>query len=239
VPRLRGADPGGPSVLKRPARWPTHGIDVLIRPYEPRDRKAVRTICCDTADCGEAVENFFEDREFIADLVTRYYTDFEPQSSWVAETDGVVIGYLNGCLDPRRFNRAQLWIAVWAGLRAMVRGVIFRRDVWRWLPALWRTWRSGGRSAGWPAKEYPAHLHVNVNKEARGSLIGPRLVEEFFKQARAAGVRGVHVSVRGDNEGGCRFFERLGFAQLARSPMIVAKRDGWLHTHRVIYGKKL
>lgn len=215
-------------------------VDVLIRPYQPGDRAAVRTICCDTADAGEPVENFFHDRDFIADLVTRYYTDFEPQSSWVAESEGQVVGYLNGSLDSRRSQRITIWrIAPVAVLSAIGRGALWRRETWRWVRALWRTLRSGGAQRRPLFAEYPAHLHVNVDKSARSRLVGPRLVERFFDQVKVAGVSGVHAAVRGDNAGGRKFFERLGFVEVARYPMIVPKNDGRLDTYAVIYGKKL
>ena len=99
---------------------------IAIRPYEPRDRAAVREICCDTADGGEPSERFFPDREVLADLVTRYYTDFAPQTSWVAEQDGQVMGYLTGCLDTRRSLRTTLWRIVPAAfLKAIGRGLFW------------------------------------------------------------------------------------------------------------------
>ena len=73
----------------------------IVRPYEPRDRAAVRQIAWDTADNGEPV-SFFSDREVFADILTRYYTDFEPQSLWVVDHAGQAVGYLSGCLDDRR-----------------------------------------------------------------------------------------------------------------------------------------
>ena len=73
----------------------THmGTDLRIRPYEPRDRAAVRQICCDTADAGQPVERFFPDREVIADLLTNYYTQFEPQSAFVADNGSGAVGDL-------------------------------------------------------------------------------------------------------------------------------------------------
>jgi ribosomal protein S18 acetylase RimI-like enzyme len=214
--------------------------DVLIRRYQPGNREAVRKICCDTADCGEPVENFFHDREFIADLVTRYYTDFEPQSSWVAESGGKVVGYLNGSLDSRRSQRITIWrIAPAVVLFAVARGALWRRETWRWFRAMLRTLRSGGAQRSPLFAEYPAHLHVNVDKSGRGQQIGQQLVERFFEQVKAAGLSGVHASVRGDNAGGRKFFEQLGFTEVARRPMILPKNDGWLDTYSVIYGKKM
>jgi ribosomal protein S18 acetylase RimI-like enzyme len=213
---------------------------VLIRPYQPADRQAVRTICCDTADGGEPVENFFHDREFIADLVTWYYTDFEPQFSWVAEHEGQVIGYLNGCLDSRRFTRVEAWrIAPAAIGRAVLRGALFRRETWRWFRAMGRTWRSGSARRDDALRLYPAHLHVNVRSGFRGERVGERLVGKFFDQVKAARLPGIHASVRGDNAPGCRFFERMGFTEVARYRMILPKNDSWLNTHMVIYGKTM
>ena len=73
--------------------------DVVIRPYEARDRAQVRHICHVTGYMGEPVAWMWRDTESFADLFTSYYTDAEPQSALVAELDGVVAGYLLGCID--------------------------------------------------------------------------------------------------------------------------------------------
>ena len=84
-------------------------MDIIIRPYEARDRSAVRQICCDTADRGNPVESILPERDMVADLMSRYYTDYEPQATWVAECDGQVIGYLNGTVQTCRF----FWLNYW------------------------------------------------------------------------------------------------------------------------------
>ena len=84
-------------------------MGLTIRPYRQADRHAVRAIVCDTAERGGPVERFFHDREVFADLLTRYYTDWEPGSLWVAERDAWVVGYLTGCLDTRRYHRVMAW----------------------------------------------------------------------------------------------------------------------------------
>jgi hypothetical protein len=81
-------------------------VSFLIRPYGPADRPAVRRICEDTADRGAPLAWLRQDREFVVDLVTRYYTDYEPESTWVAESDGRVIGYLTAALDNRLYHQA-------------------------------------------------------------------------------------------------------------------------------------
>src|SRR5688572_29185712 len=70
---------------------------IVIRQYEPRDREIVRKLCCDTGFLGNPIDPVFGDRELFADFLTSYYTDAEPESSFVIEVDGEVSGYLLGC----------------------------------------------------------------------------------------------------------------------------------------------
>ena len=214
--------------------------EIIIRSYEPRDREAVRQICCDTADRGEPVENFFPDRELLADLVTRYYTDLAPHLSWVAECDGQVVGYLTGCLDTEKQERLTIWrIAPSAILCSIGRSTLFRRQTWRFARAGLKTLWLGRGCKIPPLKEYPAHFHVNLQNGFRGQRIGQRLVEKFFEQISPTGASGIRAVTRGDNERTCRFNERLGFVELGRKPLVVNKSDGYRVTELVIYGKRI
>ena len=214
--------------------------EVRIRGYERRDRVAVRRLCCDTVLRGEPVDRLFSDREVVADLLTRYYTDEEPQACWVAEEAGRVIGYLTGCLDRRRHQwRYPVGIVPRACFRAMAGGALCRRETWRWLRAVLRTWRLGGSGLLRIPDSYPAHLHINLAREARGRGIGERLVKRFLRQADAACVRGVYAAVRGDNPPARRFFERLGFVPVARSRVVFPVEELMEEHETVVYGKRL
>lgn len=207
-----------------------------IRPYEPRDREAVRTICCDTADRGEPVENFFPDREVFGDLLTRYYTDYEPESGWVGELGGEVVGYITGCLDTRRFIRV---MAFSVAPRILIKGI--RREVMKYPQAkefirsnlgLW--FRGPKKSVN--LDEYPSHLHINLKRGARARGLGRDLVTRFLVQAKAAGSCGVHANVREDSDRARKFFEGLGFQAGGRHP-VMARAGEVLYA--VTYGKKL
>ena len=213
--------------------------EVRIRTYEPRDRAAVRRLCCETALRGEPVDRLFSDREVVADLLTRYYTDDEPEAAWVAECEGRVVGYLIGCLDRRRYQRLQTARVIpGASLRAIAGGALCRGETWRLLRAALHMWRMGKAGPRIP-DDYPAHLHVNLERAWRGRQIGERLVEPFLRQAGAARLRGVYASVRGDNPSARRFFERLGFAPVATS-FVTFPAGAALETYEtVVYGKRL
>jgi len=212
--------------------------NVIIRPYEPRDRKAVRRIASDTVDLGEPVEHFFPDREVFADFLASYYTDDEPQSLWIAECEKEVVGYLTGCLDSRRYFRRMLWrVGPKAVLRAIGRGLLLSRQMWKLLGIGMRTLFFGGCRRHIPLEIYPAHLHVNVQEGFRGQEVGRHLMERFFGQLKETGILGVYASVREDNPSGCHFFEKMGFTVVSRYPRIWFVGEKGL-PYTVIYGKK-
>ena len=72
----------------------------IIRGFRPSDRAAVRELCCRTGFLGNAIDPVYEDRELFADFLTTWYTDHEPESSFVLEMNGELCGYLLGSRRP-------------------------------------------------------------------------------------------------------------------------------------------
>ena len=211
-----------------------------IRPYEPRDRTGLRQICADTADSGLAIERFFPDREVFADLLTNYYTEFEPQSTFVADNGGEVVGYLTGCLNSKRFLRVMTWrIAPAILVKALSRGTFWHPQSVRLFRANLGLWLKNVFRRGWKLHDYPAHLHINLREGARGQRIGSQLVSAFFEHARRAGVRGVHAGVSAENLRACRFFEGLGFTELHREQRMRKPDGSGKILSTVIYAKRL
>ncbi len=212
----------------------------FIRPFRPGDRPAVRTIVCNTADRGEPVEHFFQDREVFADLLSRYYTDWEPTSLWVAEHDGRVIGYLTGCMNNPHYYRIMTWRIIPAAvLRALFRGLLFRPETRRLGRAAIKTWQSGQWRHTANLENYPSHLHLNIERAFRGQRIGEHLVTRFLQQLKTAGVPGTRATVRGDNPAACRFFERMGFTVLGRAQVAFPPGDASEFHEKRLYGKRL
>jgi len=208
-----------------------------VRKYQPVDRAAVREIACDTANAGEPVDRFFRDRETVADVLTRYYTDCEPQSLWIAECEGQVVGYLTGCLDTRRCERVTRRRVLPKALGgAVLRGALWHADTWRLLAAFAGTVVLGGFPHPIDLAVYPAHFHINLREGFRGGGLGPQLVEAFRQQVDRAGVRGIHVVTRGDNAAARRFFERMGFHPLYEKPLVLPALRRFKRTSTAVYG---
>lgn len=75
---------------------------ITVRPYQKADRPAVRLIC--GTDEFARPELFRQHRrmgEYLADKAIPYY-DYEPESTFVGEVAGQVVGVLWGTVDTRR-----------------------------------------------------------------------------------------------------------------------------------------
>jgi ribosomal protein S18 acetylase RimI-like enzyme len=209
----------------------------IIRPYKPSDRNALRQLAFDTADAGGPSQ--FPDFRLQVDLLTRYYTEHEPGSIWVLERNGHVAGYLTGCLDTKNF-------LTWLRFRGNVLTVFhvlvrnfYRPAIWKWARARMRTLKEGGAHREPWVTDYPAHLHLNLAKEARGSGFGRKLLETFVAQCRAVGVRGVHLATRGDNAAAQKFFEQNQFSPIATINAYRSATGGLEPVPVLILGRKL
>ena len=191
---------------------------LTVRSYRPADRAAVRRICADTAAWGRPFEELFPDRELAADAFVSGFTDFEPESCFVAEESGGVVGYAAGALDARRERRVFLRrVLPKLVLRGLARCHWLRPRAWRLALAGLRMAPARRRALAAVTADYPATCHLNLDARFRGKGTGSALLAAFLDYARAHGVRGVHVSAA--SEDGKRFFARHGFAVIARHPL--------------------
>jgi len=213
-------------------------FEVKIRKFEPRDKKNVRQILYDTALLGESGALFFDGEEVLSDALTLYFTDYEPQSCFVAEVNseiaGCLVGAKNKLVLEKTFNKeivpGLFSKAIKTGVFGNKKNIIFI------LGCLWDAIR-GRFIAPDFSRDYPAVLHINVRNGFRGRDIGSKLMENYLNYLRQEGVLGVHLATM--SEAGASFFSKQGFKLLFTS-----KRSYFRPVlHRVvplyIYGMKL
>jgi ribosomal protein S18 acetylase RimI-like enzyme len=63
-------------------------------------------------------------------------------------------------------------------------------------------------------REYPAHLHINMQAGSRGLGVGRRLMETYLEQLRQQSVNGVHLETTNMNVAACHLYEKIGFRLL-------------------------
>lgn len=213
---------------------------VNIRLYQDSDRDRLRYICCEVANRGARIDGYFPDESLTADVLIGYYTDYEPSSILVAEVDGVVVGYLTGCMDNRRYGLVFFWLMLPVLLlKALVRGVFADQYKRLMITTMARNWR---RLVVWRKTSFNSHLghlHIGILKEYRGKHIGRALVEQFLKEAKAAHVETVIASVHSLNKAACQFFDHLDFNVNSTYPMIGINQGQEEAYHAIEYVKEL
>lgn len=159
---------------------------------------------------GESGKIFFADREILSDALTFYYTDYEPESIFVAEYGSNIIGYLIGCKDTRRYY--QIWrIKILPKIiaKTILRGTVFNIKTLRFMyhsiiSCIRRDFKRPDIY-----KKYPAYFHINIDKDYRDIGIGTRLVGYFLEYLKNRQVKGVHVVTI--SEKAKEFFKKNGF----------------------------
>ena len=211
---------------------------IIIRKFKKSDRPAVRTIACDTAFLGKPVEAFFEGREIIADFLTRYFTDYEPQSCFIAEVNTETAGYLLGAKDTARLARVAFCkIALPLLVKIVFRAALFNRKNLTFLCRMLLSCLRGELKTPELHELYPATLHINLAARFRSQGLGSDLIESYLAYLRQEQVAGVYLATISTQA--AAFFERCGFSLLHQS-----KRSYFRHIlqHDLpcdIYAKKL
>lgn len=185
-----------------------------IRSYRSTDRAAVRRLCCQTGFLGEPIDPVYQDHELFANFLTSYYTDYEPESSFVLEVEGELCGYLLGSRKPLRNQLYAFLQNIWLFLRVLVRYRNYnqrsRRFV-RWMI-----------SHGW--REVPAaprrtpHFHINLLPDARKVATTRALLSAYFSYLYRSGEKRVYGQiVTFESRRGEKMFERYGFRVMNRA----------------------
>ncbi|MCM8830376.1 MAG: GNAT family N-acetyltransferase [Candidatus Omnitrophica bacterium] len=211
----------------------------VIRKYqEPYDRKFIREICCDTAFLGDPVENFFEGREVVADLLTLYYTDYEPESVFVAELTGQIVGYLTGCKNIKRQKRIFITrILPVIAVRFILSDSILKKKNVLFLYHCILSFLKKEFFTTDVLLEHPATLHINIDRRYRNMGIGKKLVSEYLYYLKNEKVKGVCLATVSVDA--VRFFKKMGFTVLQKKKVSCFAYLGYKRLYRFILGRKL
>ena len=186
----------------------------IIRSYRPSDRDAVRRLCCETGFLGEPIDPVYEDRELFADFLTTYYTDWEPESSFVVEIDGEIRGYLLGSRKPLGNQLYSLWQNVSLFLKALSRYFRYHERSRRFIR--W-TLVNGWREVPAPPRRTP-HFHINLLPDARKMSTTRALMSAYLSYLYRRGEKRVYGQiVTFESRRGEKMFERYGFKVLNRA----------------------
>lgn len=177
---------------------------ITFRPYEATDKQSLRNTCIRTSNPRD--ELYGDERPaytFLTLTYNDYYTEHEPQNCFVLDDGGEAVGYIicsTNCARWRKIFTEEYLPRLKAKKQAYCDYAlpeIFIHSVF--------------------AKEYPAHLHIDIDKPYRNKGYGKMMMDKLIEHLKAEGIGGVQLLVDDDNLGGIRFYQRYGFKILMRS----------------------
>ncbi|MCX8082742.1 MAG: GNAT family N-acetyltransferase [bacterium] len=212
--------------------------NITVRKYKKEDRLLIRKIYYDTAFLGESAEQFFYGRDVLSDLFTVYYTDYEPESLFVSEINGEVVGYLTGCKDIKKqkkiFMKKILPSVVIKFL--LSRSILSSKNFLFLSNCLLSLFKKELITTD-VSKDYPATLHINISSEYRGIGTGRKLIEAYLSYLQDEKIKGVYLTTISYNA--VKFFERQGFNILSKKIITCFSYIYPERLYRFVLGKKL
>ncbi|MEO6712232.1 MAG: GNAT family N-acetyltransferase [Mycobacteriales bacterium] len=186
--------------------------DPHIRSYRESDLADLYDVCVRTGANGQDARGMYDSDELLGDLYAAPYGILEPETAFVVEDGGRVVGYIIGARDTRRFVAA------------------FREQ---WLPQITDRYPPLEHEPATPDERiiallqrpehmlvdelldaYPAHLHIDLLADYQGRGLGKKLMRVFLDELAESGVPGVHLGVGTDNTNAMAFYDRMGFTEV-------------------------
>lgn len=203
-----------------------------IRTFEESDRAELRELFARAGE-GAPTASLWGHLESEAAVYLEPYMDLAPGSLFLAVADGALVGYLTGCPDTSAFPRES---------ERMERAIRQHRLMFRGRPMAFfaRALADGvgARLRKEPVAEdfddprWPAHLHINVAREARGTGAADALMHRWLDRLKVAGSPGCHLQTLVENTRAVRFFGRTGFTAYGPTPLVPGIRHEGRRLHQ-------
>ncbi len=182
-----------------------------IRPYQPRDLRALYTICLKTGDSGADATSRFRDPDLLGHYFAAPYGVLAPETSFVlVDERDAACGYILGTCDTAEFAARceREWFPALRARYPLPSPEDHSPDA-QMIRAI-----HAGIEVDDVAREYPAHLHIDILPIGQKQGWGRRLMETFLDRLRELGAPAVHLGVGIRNHNAIAFYERMGFHRI-------------------------
>lgn len=205
-----------------------------IRTYDAADHAALVDLFA-RAGAGSPTGELWGHAESERAVYLDPYVEHCPDSLFLAEHAGRLVGYLTGCPDPSSMPGEDEVL-----VRAIARPRVLLRP--RTLRFLGRTALDAARaglcreplaSGTVDDPRWPAHLHINVTPEARGTGAADALMSAWLRQLDETRVPGCHLQTLVENHRAVRFFEKAGFTAHGPTPLVPGIRHEGRRMHQL------
>ncbi len=173
--------------------------NIIIRKCNSEDAEAVRAICVETSS---GILQKPEMRHFLLTAFCNPYIAHEAENCFVAEDEatGTVAGYIL-CAEKTEdfaemYQREYVQKETDKYIKKALAGILDTTLAY--------------------AKEYPAHLHIDLSPQYQHRGVGTQLMDALVRHLRHKGIKGMMLCVASNNEKGISFYNKYGFRMLEK-----------------------
>lgn len=203
----------------------------VIRPFASSDRAALTELFAHAGE-GSTLGELWGHLESEAAIYLTPYMDLEPESLLLAEDGGKLVGYLAGSVGGMLPSEDERMEKAIKDYRLMLRPRALGFFLRALLDLAWAKRHSLDTAGDFSDPRWPAHLHINMLPEARGTGAADGLMERWLERLAAEGVAGCHLQTLTENTRAVRFFERMGFAKHGPELLVPGIRSGGKRLHQ-------
>ena len=205
----------------------------MVRTYTPADHDALVDLFARVgadSPSGDLWRHLPSERMAYLDP----YIEHCPDTLFLAEAGGGLVGYLTGCPDSALLPGEDERLT-----QAMIRHKVMLRP--RSVPFFARSLFDVARakvlgvevaSGEGVDQRWPAHLHINLVPEARGTGAANELMAAWQSWLTHAGSPGCHLQTLVENTRATRFFEKCGFSPRGSTPLVPGVRFRGQRVHQ-------
>jgi ribosomal protein S18 acetylase RimI-like enzyme len=183
-------------------------LTATIRRYRDSDRAAVYNICVETANAGQGARGRYSTDDLVPDIFAGPYLFLEPEHAYVLDNGERAVGYIIGTASTPDFVAAyqERWLPRLRARYQPLSGPPVTEEEYR-LDAMFHP----ERLLLPELSPHPAHLHIDLLADHRGSGHGRELINTFLASVAAAGAASCHLVVRQANVNARGFYAKLGW----------------------------
>jgi len=198
---------------------------VSVRTVARKDKEMLTQIYFETAFLGKHGQPIFDDPTFFFDIGFLYFTKFDTRFSFIAESDGIVLGYILGTPSIRKYFLLNSIFMIPFFL--LPRLITFRYKIgWKTLKFMFFLFLDAlfQRIPRSPYSTYPAELHINLLESSRGKGIASQLMKHLLDQLQEEHIKGIQLNTTSENRDAIKLYNRFGFKEISNKTSIL-----WSH----------
>ena len=198
-----------------------------LRPYASDDLKSLYAISLATADAGADASRLYHDAYLVGSIYSAPYAALDPDLVVVAADDEGAGGFVLGAVDTVAWGQ-RLERNWWPQLRRQYPALdLDARDSAN--PDQRRIFmiHNPERAPTQVAREFPAHLHLNLAPRLQGAGVGTKLFHAWQRLAKERGASAMHVAVNRANARAMAFWGKMGFRSVT-PPELSEGRTVWM-----------